>query len=326
MNLDNLREGMRLKSYKELCNALGDKVKGGASKIAHLKELSRYVDYTKDGNAFIIQKIYNDVLPKKDKRLIGGYDEIGILLLFMGASLASVNKNSTVLSTTQLLSKFNMINSNYSLARKNQNSLSKVLDIPKEVVNDFFNTTHDNLKRRIETNLDKLKTKRQVDYYKVKMVSENGYDFSEATDEERYIILEAEKSALNTLGYRNIRGVFTNGVSKSFYKLVSEELSVNSNIKFYYSGYKIIYNKKFILDELENIFNREELEEILNKKVIDNIINNANNRHNKALLDNKLNNIRSDESYINNIELIALTCIDSLAEDIKNEIYNYIEG
>ncbi len=62
MNLNNLSVGLRLKSYKALCELLEEPVHAGNSKVAHLKEFERYFSYVREGNAYIIQEIYD--IPK----------------------------------------------------------------------------------------------------------------------------------------------------------------------------------------------------------------------------------------------------------------------
>ena len=47
------------KSYKELCEALGEKVKGGASKNAQLEHWKKFFDWERKGNGYHITKIHN---------------------------------------------------------------------------------------------------------------------------------------------------------------------------------------------------------------------------------------------------------------------------
>lgn len=68
MNLENIKEGMIITNYKELCKLLGMNVKSGKSKQLHLKEFERHVKYHKNGNSFVIDEIYTKPLPKTDKR------------------------------------------------------------------------------------------------------------------------------------------------------------------------------------------------------------------------------------------------------------------
>lgn len=68
MKIENLKKGMILKSYKELCSILETPIKSSNSKKAQLNELERYCKFHNDGNKFIIDKIYSIPKPKIDGR------------------------------------------------------------------------------------------------------------------------------------------------------------------------------------------------------------------------------------------------------------------
>lgn len=57
MNISNLKIGMIIKNYKELCKVLEIEVTDGNSKKAQLKELEEVVTYHKEGNKFVIDDI-----------------------------------------------------------------------------------------------------------------------------------------------------------------------------------------------------------------------------------------------------------------------------
>ena len=59
MNISNLKIGMVIKNYKELCKVLEIEVKEGNSKKAQLKELEEVVTYHKKGNKFVYAKTYS---------------------------------------------------------------------------------------------------------------------------------------------------------------------------------------------------------------------------------------------------------------------------
>lgn len=71
MDIENLQVGQVLKNYKELCRILKITIKSGYSKICQLKDLNRYISYSKEGNKFIIDEIYDKPKPKVDKRSNG---------------------------------------------------------------------------------------------------------------------------------------------------------------------------------------------------------------------------------------------------------------
>lgn len=68
MKIENLKVGMVIKNYKELCKLLEIEEKGGSSKKAQMKELNRYCKFIKKGYKFKITKIYDEPLPKEDNR------------------------------------------------------------------------------------------------------------------------------------------------------------------------------------------------------------------------------------------------------------------
>ena len=68
MEIKNLKEGQVIKNYKELCNILNEKIKGGSSKRCQLIDWKRYFDWHKDKNKFIIDKIYDTPKDKINNR------------------------------------------------------------------------------------------------------------------------------------------------------------------------------------------------------------------------------------------------------------------
>lgn len=71
MNIDNLAEGLVIKNYKELIALLGEEVKSGNAKIRQIKDLEQYCQYHKEGNKFIIEKIYKNPIVRNLGLTIG---------------------------------------------------------------------------------------------------------------------------------------------------------------------------------------------------------------------------------------------------------------
>jgi len=124
MNIINLREYFKtsntIKNYKELCAILKIKVMAGDSKKAQIKELERYLRYHKEGNKFIIDEIYDEILPKIDHRKDGNnvteytkYIENLILDLLVQEGNNNQGFGRVFLSKNQLFKEFHMINDNY---------------------------------------------------------------------------------------------------------------------------------------------------------------------------------------------------------------------
>jgi hypothetical protein len=64
---NKLKEGMKIKNYKQLCELIEEEVKGGNSKILQIKEIERYVCLKKRGIKYTVQEIYETPRPKQRK-------------------------------------------------------------------------------------------------------------------------------------------------------------------------------------------------------------------------------------------------------------------
>ena len=58
----------RFDNYRVACKELGEKIKGGASKISQLEDWNRYFAFHKDGNAIVVDVIRDVPLPLINKR------------------------------------------------------------------------------------------------------------------------------------------------------------------------------------------------------------------------------------------------------------------
>lgn len=63
MKIENLKKGMIIKNYKELCKLLEIEEKRGNSQKAQYKEMARYFRHKKIGYKFKIMEIYKEPLP-----------------------------------------------------------------------------------------------------------------------------------------------------------------------------------------------------------------------------------------------------------------------
>ena len=71
MKIENLKEGLIVKNYKEMCKLLGEEERTGNSKISQLKEWKRHFGFYKEGNKFIITEVYDEPKNKEDGRSEG---------------------------------------------------------------------------------------------------------------------------------------------------------------------------------------------------------------------------------------------------------------
>jgi hypothetical protein len=367
MKIENLKENMVVKNYKELCLLLEVEPTTSNSKKAQFKELEQYIKYEKQGQKFIIVEIYDEVKEKVDMRSvinendkrhdgnnnIYGEDIKQLLLLMMASSTV---ENEIILPISILLNKLSMTNYNYSLGRRNQDKLSEVLKIDEKYVNEFYDTTHSNLKRTLENNLNLLDRKSLLRWQTVRMICKkiaevqyNEFDeieidvdtnqvqynikeeYSVATKEQDLIILEAENEVLEEMKLEDINDVFRHSATEIFYKKVNRIISKKANIKYYFNGYKLIFNRNKIIKELEKY--GEDLNDVrkqLNNKIKEKLFDNAIKRQDKVEKEYEkvigvpllkdVQKMRIKEDYLNIIQLIIDNVISLRANDIRNKL------
>lgn len=308
MQIENLKVGMTIKNYKELCKLLDVDVKAGKSKQLQLTDFQRYFDYLKEGNKFIIKEIYNVPKVKVDNRINnkGGNnmkycDDIETLILYI---LKESKDNEINLSTNQLLYTLNMINKNYQIGRSRIPRLSELIEVPEDIIYDFYDYTSVELKKKLEQNLNRLKRQCLIFWQKsIKVqvtnihieynimgqpiLDEKGYviqhkkaEHREATKEEIEILLHIEREILKELGYKDKQQLFLYGNFNTFKSRIKQRIKdYKLNIDYYYHSYKIIYNRDHVIEELED---REKASNNLNNNIVECFKKAYKNKFNKA--------------------------------------------
>ena len=346
MNFDNLYEGQVFKNYKELCAALEIEPATSNSKKAHFKKLNTYCSNHKEGQKIIIDEIYEYRKPYEDGR-VGKYPEMRNLILRL-LLLSDQEENRVVFPASTLLYKLNAVNINYATGKRLQKELGEHLNICKDLVDDFYESTHANLENALITHLNYLQERRFLFWRNTIMVCKNNsharindlgeleideegrivaditQDFREVTQEEREIILATEKKYLEELGCEKVNDLYRRGLNKTFYKKVYKVVRKRCNISFYFNAYDITFIRSNIEKELE----RTDLSFVqernnLNKKVKERVLKNAEDRKETAengdirRADVKL---RRSEDFIENVNKLIDTVIDMSAKNIVAEL------
>lgn len=291
MNIENLEVGKIYKNYKVMCEALGVNIEAGNSKKAQLKEWERYFEYTKQGNKFIINTIYDEPKEKQDFRN-GGNNKVKYIdkieKLILDLLVQDENNGHVFLSKNKLLQTLKMVNENYSYGKYKPQKLSKYTNVKKEEISDFYEISDDMLQRNLEAALKNLRNKAlivwktsltigyietyvplnedaEVKATRKQVMDSNGdieyvYDVAQpakrmvhqkANEIEEKLIIHTEKEVLNTFGFKAIKDVFRYNKSEEFYKRVQSILFEKHNIYLYYNSYEITFNYDHILEEWE---------------------------------------------------------------------------
>lgn len=321
MDIKNISEGQIFKNYKVLCAELGEPIKNGKSKKLQLEDWKRYFEYSMSGHNFIINKINEIPTEKTDLRINGNnkakyINKIETLLLDL--LVQNGNDGQVFLSRNKLLHTLQMVNDNYSYGKKKPMKLSKLMNITKEEIDDFYENSDGMLKRNLETALDGLRSQALITWknsltvchidakveinefnnvkaMKMESIDEDGdmeVEFSlrqssqkmihrKATPEEEQLIIGTERDVLKEFQCNTVADVFKINKAEQFYKTVREILFEEANIYLYYNSYEIISNKKHIIEELKSP-ERVEIQNELNNSIVEKLKINTANRYNNA--------------------------------------------
>ena len=191
MNVDKLKKGMELKNYKELCKVLEIKQTTGKAKESQLKELARFCEYKKEGQKFIIEKVYKVPKDKEDKRMDRKTQTImGNMLVEIICTYAKDDALGVHFSKNFLYKVCEMHNEEYECYRYKQEELCKIENIDIDTVRDFYNTSNSVFVANVEKGGKWLKNKKLAtlfDTYAVK--EESGLD--RAVSKEEHAIIQS---------------------------------------------------------------------------------------------------------------------------------------
>lgn len=271
MDIIKLKSGDIIKNYKELCMLIQEEVKDGNAKKAQLKEFERYFQYEKHGQKFLILEVYDEPLPQNDKRKDGNrkiyvtYIE-SILLTY----LYRLDNNTGYFTKKQLWQLLGMINQMYG--KVNIDDLQEIdSNITPWELNKFYQNCDYKLSSILFSALNSLKNRSLITYEEQYVIlrKENGKHI--ADDDEKKIILEAEKMTLSKMGFYSKSHVALCFRLHEFYKEVNSYLNERYKWEGIYKQYKIIFlDKPYLreaLNENEILLNKL----LLNEKVIDTV-------------------------------------------------------
>jgi hypothetical protein len=284
MKIDNLTEKQVIKNYKDLCSMLEIEPKTSNSKNAQLKELETYCCYHKEGNKFIIDKIYEIKKEKQDNRKnnVGSRAEYinDIELRLLGELLTKGKNNNLTIGKSVLLRDIGLVNSNYSFCKKRQEKLANYLDIDKETIYDYYNSVDSMVVNNLERALKTLANEKILDIDTTTIICKNklitvSYDhrtiideydeeidkivpiadttiiYEEATDEEKDIILQAEGKILDKMKVKRVTDLFGLGKIKEYFKKCYREIRKElKDFNYYFKAYRITYNYDRIVNKL----------------------------------------------------------------------------
>lgn len=352
LNIDNLQVGHTYKNYKEICQVLGEKIKDGNSKKSQLIEWKDYFDYEKEGRKFTITKIHRNPIAHKKRQVLHIKLIEELILDFL---VSGKHEGEKFISRMDLMLFLHLIKDEYRALKPKRGKLSEATGIPKEYINDFYQSTNNLLKRNIETALNDLKNRslifwqdaiavcyleqdtddlinkkrRYTDPYGDiiedgwETVVNSWFDVREATKDEYGYISDVERKVMKELGFETKTGIFLSGQYVKFRCRVNDLLYEKHNIVYYFPAYRILFSKDVedmeeYLEEIEDYFLMPDEEQEKQKQLNQNTVERI-----KKSIQRKYNNkndpLRQDDKYL----IFNDQLINHLIDEKKNTYIRY---
>src|SRR5699024_5106287 len=137
----------------------------------HHEEFARHFEYEKQGQKYIITKIYDNTKKKIEKR--GGNNRL-LVDDFRNLMIYMLYKNRTepmLLSNVMLYMHMNIVNENYLLGRNNMTKLSEITEISQTSIYDFYDYNSVKLRDTVERNLKHCRNRSLLIYESVMCVA-----------------------------------------------------------------------------------------------------------------------------------------------------------
>lgn len=287
MNIDNLTEGLLIKNYKELITLLGEEVKSGNAKIRQMKDLEQYCTYHKEGNKFIIDKVFDNPIERldnsKNSRVINNINkgEYSKEVFPLVKNFVGKNPDIEFCPKGKLMKLLRLKNDNYDLAFEYPNMVAEYLSdklkivITEDDINLISNSIYQNAHDKIHKAFNNLEKLNYISCYTNKLLTIYNNEHKQA-----FVPCEIDTKKMEATIYKSKR------------KALMKYFRINKTLDEYTTYMKELeelceYNQ----DEIEKELNIQMFLRGLNKKVKD-----------YALEDFK---------------------IDALSEDVENYFYSY---
>lgn len=281
MKIENLKAGMVLKNYKELCRVLEIKPKTGRGRQNQIKWIEEHVDFDRSGHSYIITMLKKKcVEPQQDNR--GGANNIIEYIdvlekLILDLMLQEGNDEKILLSKTQLFQQLSMVNANYSVGRAYIPEVSDMINVDKSITADWYNSLDAMLEGNVVRALKNLEQQSLITWSTVVTVNveevvdekffispDVRYDESgekvitwekqehtetevrEATASEDKDILRIEREVMNEMDCSHKQEVVAKNMWDTFVSRVEERLHKETRVNYYYKSYRVIFNQDHI--------------------------------------------------------------------------------
>lgn len=250
--------------YPELCELLGETQKSGNSKIAQVKEWSKYFEIDRtDPKRFVIKKVYDE---KTQFNNLMKTDLTNYLVCLIVKWLAEESKNGNtepIKTRRQILRDFWLVNDEYYKNKDNVNNLATELkmsaifddsDKTTEIEN-WYKISGKMFSNLIERVISKLRNGRLATVnngwrlYKKIQDGFSGTDViisHDCTDDEIKLVDGLQREIIEAMGFNDMQQIYRNEATYNFFKrAVNRRLKEETGYDNFGRTYKFLINECF---------------------------------------------------------------------------------
>lgn len=250
--------------YPELCELLGETQKSGNSKIAQIKEWSKYFEIDRtDSKRFVIKKVYDE---KTQFNNLMKTDLTNYLVCLIVKWLAEESKNGNtepIKTRRQILRDFWLVNDEYYKNKDNVNNLATELkmsaifddsDKTTEIEN-WYKISGKMFSNLIERVISKLRNGRLATVnngwrlYKKIQDGFSGTDViisHDCTDDEIKLVDGLQREIIEAMGFNDMQQIYRNEATYNFFKrAVNRRLKQETGYDNFGRTYKFLINECF---------------------------------------------------------------------------------
>lgn len=292
MKIKNIKVGMIIKNYKELCKLLGIPVKEGNSKKTQLKALEQCCKFHKEGNKFVIDEILSTkpVIYEKGKNpnshnnnstFKDGLSEIVMFNLVNEFQNKTTEDQFLNISKTAMYINCSLVNPNFVTLYPNMEKVAKKEDIPIQVIEYFYTTSTSKMSKNIETVLNYMQKNFWINWsYRMSVRLVNGKTRL-ATDEETRKVITIQKAVLLEHGVKDMREIQFTKKHIKIQKEVNRRLKEELDFEYFFYSIYIVPSEQF--EQWASKVNIEEVRKSINDKFINSTLKSAEKKHNKVI-------------------------------------------
>lgn len=304
---NNLKNGMVLKNYKELCAKLDIPEKFGNSKTAQISEIRKFCDLYKKSNShkYKVRKIYKNPI-EKDINPISNNTIYTILIENILLSyFIKENKTEHIFIKEKLWEILGMTNKNY-IKFQYKGDLAKIEPVSEWDVKNAYQNSRSKLNSILTSSLNSLKRRKLIEYNEVIVGKKDDKFYIINFPSEIEKILKIEKDTLKKLKCNNIIQVIYSDKFNKYINIRNQKIEEEVGYSMIMRRIRIICNKEYLEQGL--IENKEKLKKELNQKVLNSLIKQVENKYKNNI--NSNNEFKYHDSYVEAQKILLRKIID----------------